>query len=135
MQQRFDKVEITLPDNIAFDLIGHAFSVKPAAKASWVQMTGDLNSYVTNAQNAVIKAANISGENVMRDILPIHPIAALVLKKILPLLSSPISAVCLTLSKRRRIWMSRHSKWFIQNTSPLSDRPFLTVDMLWDSLL
>ena len=59
VQQRFDKVEITLPDNIAFDLIGHAFSVKPAAKASWVQMTGDLNSYVTNARNAVIKAANI----------------------------------------------------------------------------
>lgn len=29
VQQRFDKVEITLPDNIAFDLIGHAFSVKP----------------------------------------------------------------------------------------------------------
>ena len=23
-------------------------------------------------------------------------------------------------------------QWFIQNTSPLSDRPFLTVDMLWD---
>lgn len=109
VQQRFDKVEITLPDNIAFELIGHAFSVKPAAKANWKQMTGDLNSDVTNARKAVIKAANINDQNVMRDILPIHPIAALVLKNI-----------------------ASAFQWFIQNTSPLSDRPFLTVDMLWD---
>lgn len=73
VQQRFDKVEITLPDNIAFELIGHAFSVKPAAKANWKRMTEDLNSYVTNARKAVIKAANINDQNVMRDILPIHP--------------------------------------------------------------
>ena len=32
VQQRFDKVEITLPDNIAFDLISHAFNVKPLLK-------------------------------------------------------------------------------------------------------
>ena len=57
VQQRFDKVEITLPDNIAIDLIGHAFSVKPAAKASWEQMTGDLNSSVNSARAAVTKAA------------------------------------------------------------------------------
>ncbi len=82
VQQRFDKVEITLPDNIAFDLISHAFSIKTAAKAQWGQMVEDLNSYVTNARTAVIKATNISNENVMRDILPIHPIAALVLKNI-----------------------------------------------------
>lgn len=44
VQQRFDKVEITLPDNIAFDLISHAFSIKPAAKAQWAQMVEDLNS-------------------------------------------------------------------------------------------
>lgn len=95
VQQRFDKVEITLPDNIAFELIGHAFSVKPAAKANWKQMTGDLNSDVTNARKAVIKAANINDQNVMRDILPIHPIAALVLKNIASAFQS-ISAVCLT---------------------------------------
>ena len=64
VQQRLDKVEIDLPDNIAFDLIGHAFNVKPAAKANWEQMTGDLNSYVNGARSAVSKAANISSEKV-----------------------------------------------------------------------
>lgn len=131
VQQRFDKVEITLPDNIAFDLIGHAFSVKPAAKASWIQMTGDLNSYVTNARNAVIKAANISGENVMRDILPIHPIAALVLKNIASAFQSNQRSM-FDFIKTPKDMDVKAFQWFIQNTSPLSDRPFLTVDMLWD---
>lgn len=124
-------MEITLPDNIAFDLIGHAFSVKPAAKASWVQMTGDLNSCVTNARNAVIKAANISGENVMRDILPIHPIAALVLKNIASAFQSNQRSM-FDFIKTPKDMDVKAFQWFIQNTSPLSDRPFLTVDMLWD---
>lgn len=131
VQQRFDKVEITLPDNIAFDLIGHAFSVKPAAKANWVKMTGDLNADVTNARNAVIKAANISGENVMRDILPIHPIAALVLKNIASAFQSNQRSM-FDFIKTPKDMDVKAFQWFIQNTSPLSDRPFLTVDMLWD---
>lgn len=131
VQQRFDKVEITLPDNIAFDLIGHAFSVKAAAKASWLQMIEDLNSGVSNARNAVIKAANISGENVMRDILPIHPIAALVLKNIASAFQSNQRSM-FDFIKTPKDMEVKAFQWFIQNTSPLSDRPFLTVDMLWD---
>ena len=125
VQQRFDKVEITLPDNIAFDLIGHAFSVKAAAKASWLQMIEDLNSGVSNARNAVIKAANISGENVMRDILPIHPIAALVLKNIASAFQSNQRSM-FDFIKTPKDMEVKAFQWFIQNTSPLSDRPFLT---------
>ncbi|MEG0942701.1 MAG: hypothetical protein RSF86_03645 [Angelakisella sp.] len=131
VQQRFDKVEITLPDNIAFDLIGHAFNVKPAAKANWVQMTGDLNSSVNGARAAVIKTANISGENVMRDILPIHPVAALVLKNIASAFQSNQRSM-FDFIKTPKDMDVKAFQWFIQNTSPLSDRPFLTVDMLWD---
>ncbi len=131
VQQRFDKVEITLPDNIAFELIGHAFSVKPAAKANWKQMTEDLNSYVTNARKAVIKAANINDQNVMRDILPIHPIAALVLKNIASAFQSNQRSMFDFIKTPKDMDVNAF-QWFIQNTSPLSDRPFLTVDMLWD---
>lgn len=131
VQQRFDKVEITLPDNIAFDLIGHAFNVKPAAKAQWQLMTGDLNSSVTSAQNAVIKAANISGKNVMRDILPIHPIAALVLKNIASAFQSNQRSM-FDFIKTPKDMDVQAFQWFIQNTGPLSDRKLLTVDMLWD---
>lgn len=131
VQQRFDKVEITLPDNIAFELIGHAFSVKPAAKANWKRMTEDLNSYVTNARKAVIKAANINEQNVMRDILPIHPIAALVLKNIASAFQSNQRSMFDFIKTPKDMDVNAF-QWFIQNTSPLSDRPFLTVDMLWD---
>lgn len=131
VQQRFEKVEISLPDNIAFDLIGHAFSVKPAAKANWIKMTSDLNSFVSNARTAVIKSANIKGENVMRDILPIHPIAALVLKNIASAFQSNQRSM-FDFIKTPKDMDVKAFQWFIQNTSPLSERPYLTVDMLWD---
>ena len=131
VQQRFDKVEITLPDNIAFDLIGHAFTVKPAAKANWQQMTGDLNANVNSSRTAVIKAANIKSEEVMQRILPIHPIAALVLKNIASAFQSNQRSM-FDFIKTPKDMDVKAFQWFIQNTSPLSDRPLLTVDCLWD---
>ena len=47
VMQRYKQVEISLPSNIAFELIGHAFSVIDVAKDQWEAMTGDLNSRVT----------------------------------------------------------------------------------------
>ena len=131
VQQRFDKVEITLPDNIAFDLIGHAFNVKAAAKASWEKMTEDLHSLVTGASIAVEKATNIKNDTVMRNILPIHSIAALVLKNIASGFQSNQRSM-FDFIKTPKDMDAKAFQWFIQNTSPLSDRPFLTVDMLWD---
>ena len=132
VQQRFDKVEITLPDNIAFDLIGHAFNVKPAAKDSWRAMTDELNSYVNNSRSAVIKAANIKKEEVMRNILPIHPVAALVLKNIASAFQSNQRSM-FDFIKTPKDLEVKAFQYFIQNTTPsTSDRPFLTVDMLWD---
>lgn len=131
VQQRFDKVEINLPDNIAFDLIGHAFSVKPAAKANWAVMTDELNASVNSARNAVIKAANIKNPEVMRDILPIHPIAALVLKNIASAFQSNQRSM-FDFIKTPKDMDVKAFQWFIQNNGPLSDRAFLTVDMLWD---
>ncbi len=131
VQNRFDKVEITLPDNIAFDLIGHAFDVKAAAKDRWKQMTDDLNSDVNSARAAVVKAANIKNENVMREILPLHPMAALVLKNIATAFQANQRSMFDFIKLPKD--MNAHAfQWFIENSTPLSDRPFLTVDMLWD---
>ena len=82
VQQRFDKVEITLPPNIAFELIGHAFKPKQAALASWNEMTDDLDSYIASSRKNIMKAANVTNEVTMKKMLPIHPMAALVLKNI-----------------------------------------------------
>lgn len=131
VQQRFDKVEITLPDNIAFDLIGHAFEVKAAAVDKWKKMTDELNSYDSNARPAVIKAANIKSDSSMRDILPLHPMAALVLKNIAAAFQSNQRSM-FDFIKTPKDLEVKAFQWFIQNTSPYDDRPFLTVDMLWD---
>lgn len=131
VQQRFDKVEITLPDNIAFDLIGHAFEVKPAAMDNWKAMTDELNSYDNNARSAVVKAASIKSESIMREILPLHPMAALVLKNIASAFQSNQRSMFDFIKTPKNLEVKAF-QWFIQNTSPYDDRPFLTVDMLWD---
>ena len=130
VQQRFDLSEIALPDNIAFDLIGAAFSVKDAAKTNWNAITDDLDARVIDAKNAIMKAANITKPKVMRSILPIHPVAALVLKNIASGFQS---------NQRSMFDFIKTSdtdvhafQWFIENNSPMDDRPLLTVDMLWD---
>lgn len=131
VQQRFNKVEITLPSNIAFELTGHAFSVIEAAKPQWEVMTSDLNAKVNSSKNAVMKAVDVKSESVMQQMLPIHPMAALVLKNI---------AVAFQANQRSMFDFIKTPKdldvhafqWFIQNTSPLSERPLLTIDMLWD---
>ncbi len=60
VRQRFDFSQITLPDNIAFDLIGHAFNVKPAAKETWDICANDLNGRLTDSRREVMKSAKIN---------------------------------------------------------------------------
>lgn len=80
VQQRFHFSEISLPDNIAFNLIGHAFNIKPAALDMWNLCADDLNNRLSTSRAAVMKAARISDPRVIKDIMPIHPMTALILK-------------------------------------------------------
>lgn len=82
VQQRFNFSQISLPDNIAFNLIGHAFNVKPAAQEMWNICADDLNTRLSASRSAVMKAARISDPKVVKDIMPIHPMTALILKNI-----------------------------------------------------
>lgn len=66
VQQRFDKVEITLPPNIAFELIGHAFKPKQAALASWNEMVDGLDGIIPASRKNIMKAANVSNEATMK---------------------------------------------------------------------
>lgn len=129
VQQRFDKVQITLPDNIAFDLIGHAFKVKPAAADTWNNCTDTLNSRLSDSRNAVMKSANINEQKVIRDIMPIHPMAALVLKNIASAFASNQRSMFDFIKVKDD---SQAFQWFISNYGPDDDYPLLTIDMLWD---
>lgn len=131
VRQRFDFVQITLPDNIAFDLIGHAFNVKPAAQTTWDVCANDLNGRLTDSRREVMKAARISNPKVIKDIMPIHPMAALVLKNIASAFQSNQRSM-FDFIKTSNTDDVKAFQWFIENTGPGDDYPLLTIDMLWN---
>ncbi len=131
VRQRFDFSQITLPDNIAFNLIGHAFNVKPAAKSTWDVCANDLNGRLTDSRREVMKAARITNPKVIKDIMPLHPMAALVLKNIATAFQSNQRSM-FDFIKTSNIDDVQAFQWFIENTGPDDDHPLLTIDMLWD---
>lgn len=131
VQQRFDKVEITMPPNIAFDLIADAFKPKLEALESWEQLTDDLNARLHSSRQAVMKAADVKKENVMRNMLPLHPMAALVLKNIATAYQANQRSMFDFIKTPKDI-DTMAFQWFIQKYGPTDDRPLITIDMLWD---
>lgn len=131
IQQRYNKVEITLPSNIAFELTGHAFSVIEAAKPQWTKMTSELSAKVTSSTAAVMKAADVKSDVIMRHMLPIHPMAALILKNIASAFQSNQRSMFDFIKTPKDLDVHAF-QWFIQNTGPISERALLTIDMLWD---
>lgn len=131
VRQRFDFSQITLPDNIAFNLIGHAFNVKPAAKSTWDVCANDLNGRLADSRREVMKAARITNPKVIKDIMPLHPMAALVLKNIATAFQSNQRSM-FDFIKTSNIDDVQAFQWFIENTGPDDDHPLLTIDMLWD---
>ncbi|MDR1147357.1 MAG: hypothetical protein LBK66_01880 [Spirochaetaceae bacterium] len=131
VRDRFIPIPITLPDNIAFELIGHAFNVKPAAKSVWSRQADDLNTWVNDSRAAVMKAAKIDKPQVMKNIMPLHPMAALLLKNIASAFQSNQRSM-FNFIKSPDIDNAEAFQWFIENNGPEDERPFLTVDMLWN---
>lgn len=134
VRQRFDFSQITLPDNIAFDLIGHAFNVKPAAKETWDICANDLNGRLTDSRREVMKSAKINNPKVIKDIMPLHPMAALVLKNIASSFQSNQRSM-FDFIKTSDTEGTKAFQWFIENTGPDDDYPLLTIDMLWNFFL
>ncbi len=132
VRDRFIPVKIDLPDNIAFNLIGHAFNVKPAAKPDWDKLVdGDLNARVNGSRTAVMKATHIDDRQVMERIMPLHPMAALLLKNIASAFKSNQRSM-FDFIKSSNTDNVKAFQWFIENTGPFDDHPLLTVDMLWN---
>lgn len=131
VRDRFVHVQISLPDNIAFELIGQAIDVKTAAKDAWSELADDLNNRVNSSRVAVMKTANITDPKIMKDIMPIHPMAALLLKNIASAFKSNQRSM-FDFIKLHNTEEAKAFQWFIENTGPLDDYPLLTVDMLWN---
>lgn len=131
VRDRFIPVKIALPDNIAFNLIGHAFNVKRAAKPEWDILADDLNDRVKNSRAKVMAVAKIDNPQVMKDIMPLHPMAALLLRNIAEAFKSNQRSM-FDFIKSSNADDVKAFQWFIENTGPIDDHPLLTVDMLWN---
>ena len=131
VSDRFISIPIALPDNIAFNLIGHAFNVKSAAKPQWDILADDLNDRVKNSRSKVMAVAKIDNPQVMKDIMPLHPMAALLLKNIASAFKSNQRSM-FDFIKSSNTDDVKAFQWFIENMGPFDDHPLLTVDMLWN---
>lgn len=131
VSDRFLSVGITLPDNIAFDLIGAAFRPKKAAEAEWAEYENDLNSRLHTSRQRVMTTAKIASEEVIKRIMPLHPMTALVLKHIAAAFQSNQRSM-FDFIKSTGDDQVKAFQYFIDHTGPLSENPLLTVDQLWD---
>lgn len=129
VRDRFVRKEIEMPDNVAFDLIGHALKIKEAAKDTWEELSEDLNSYMTESRKAVAQLVKIS-DTVLTKILPIQPMAALLLKYISSAFASNQRSM-FNFIKNNDSDDLQAFQWFINNYSP-DDNDILTMDFLWN---
>ena len=125
-------VEITLPDNIAFDLTAHALVKKDAAKVDWVKKAGDLNSRMVEARKAVAKATNIVDEKVLQDVAPLHPMAALLLKHIAKSFKANQRSMFDFIKNHESNEEVKAFQWFIAHHGPQDEQSLLTIDYLWN---
>lgn len=124
---------ISLPENIAFQLMGAAMEKNEDAEvvADWEDnVLGDLRNRTKESRKLVKAIAGISDKE-MIDILPIHPYTALLLKHISSAFDSNQRSM-FDFIKNDRGDEIKGFQWFIDNFGPEDDNPLLTVDMLWD---
>lgn len=123
---------ISLPENIAFQLIGAALEKvdDPLIKSDWNIIVDDLSSRTKQSRNLIKSKAKINNQELC-GILPIQPYAALVLKHISSAFDSNQRSM-FDFIKNDNGDKIRGFQWFIDNFGPYSDNPLLTIDYLWD---
>lgn len=128
VRDRFITKNVTMPDNIAFELIGHALNVKESAREEWRYISAALVERTAASRRAIMKFAKISDESLLTGILPIHPMAAILLKNISTYFAS---------NQRSMFNFIKNSdpsikafQEFIATRSP-AEGDLLTIDYLW----
>jgi len=133
VRDRFVRKEIELPDSIAFELIKHALKVKDTQKEQWDALADDLNSRMPIIREAVRKMVwkdVKTGDEVLKGMLPLHPLAALLLKNISSAFASNQRSM-FNFIKHAETENLQAFQWFIENHSP-DNADILTIDNLWN---
>ena len=127
---RFNKIEVAMPDVVAFDLIHDAIKPTdmPSLKTEYSDLIKDITEYTYKPRKIVCEKAKINTET-MKNILPIHPMAALMLKYISVEFASNQRSMFNFIKNDDE---DLHAfQWFIKNRSP-ENGDILTIDYLWD---
>jgi len=124
--------KIELPENMAFRLMGTAMVKKEdvVIRQDWNETVDELYDRTSESRKLVQNIAKISDEE-LKNILPIHPYAALLLKHISSAFDSNQRSM-FDFIKNDRGDEIKGFQWFINHYGPLNDNPLLTIDMLWD---
>lgn len=123
---------IELPENMAFQLMGAAMEKNSdeAVLEDWEMTVDDLYDRTHDSRKIVKSSANIS-DTELKNILPIHPYTALLLKHISSAFDSNQRSM-FDFIKNDRGDEIKGFQWFIDNYGPDDDNPLLTIDMLWE---
>ena len=129
LSDRFTHMEITMPDNIALELIGHALKVKDVAEGNWTQISATLRERTAKPREVVMDFAKIRDEKILTDILPIHPMTAILLKNLASYFASNQRSIFNFIKNSDPNIKAFQD--FIATKSP-DDGDFLTIDYLWN---
>ena len=124
--------EISLPDNMAFRLMGSAMTKKedPQILKEWEETVDELCDRTKGSRKLVMQKAKISDKE-LQSILPIHPHTALLLKHISATFDSNQRSM-FDFIKNDRGDELKGFQWYIDNYGPFDTNPLLTIDELWD---
>ena len=129
-------VKIELPDNIAFRLMHQAMKTTgdPVLSDRWKQYAANMNAELGSARKIIVDSLGKSGikDKDLQGIVPMHPLAALLLKHISIVVGSNQRSMFEYIINDNP---DAHGfKWYIDNYGPLDmdAKNLLTIDMLWN---
>ena len=135
-------VRIDLPENIAFDLMYKAMktTTDPVLAPQWQRDKNDLNDGLVSVRNLIVSTAKrqtslghktVISDDQLRNIVPMHPYAALILMQIAVLFTSNQRSM-FDFIISNDMTDAKAFKWYINTFGPDDDQNLLTVDLLWD---
>ena len=131
LYSRFVHMNISMPDNVAFELIHDALKIDqtPGVPEEYESLTCELADYTYEPRKAVCAFANIE-EKLMKNIIPLHPMAALLLKYISTEFAANQRSM-FNFIKTEEAEKLQAFQWFIKHKSP-ENGDILTIDYLWN---
>ena len=126
-------IHISLPENIAFELMHEALKVTddPDKAAKWEKHKASLDSRTAQSRAAVKKNKINLTDKDLSNVLPIHPYAALILQHISIYYTSTARSM-FNFIKNDEGEDVKAFQWFIDRYDFSSQNPFVTIDMLWN---